>query len=151
MSEQPVISSHLHWDWSFWSRMILRGCNRYFVASLIIWGISHAGLSFCSPYGFTQLNIEGLRGVRWWNGFFWKVDKRLGAWSPLKARMQTLWSNHTWDHSQTHQRSLSSVLIHALTTERPRQDAVSVRHGSKEKKQGMYLLKSYKPALTAGK
>lgn len=49
------------------------------------------------------------------------------------------------------QRSLSSVLIHALTTERPRQDAVSVRHGSKEKKQGMCLLKDYKSVLTAGK
>lgn len=47
--------------------------------------------------------------------------------------------------------SLSSVLIHALTTEMPRQDAVSVRHGSKEKKQGMCLLKSYKSVLTAGK
>ncbi len=49
------------------------------------------------------------------------------------------------------QTSLSYVLIHALTTESPRQDAVSVRHGSKEKKQGMCLLKSYKSALTAGK
>ncbi len=54
--------------------------------------------------------------------------------------------------SRKHAKDLfSSVLIHALTTESPRQDAVSVRHGSKEKKQGMCLLKSYKSALTAGK
>lgn len=56
-------------------------------------------------------------------------------------------------HGTSHkcQRSLSSVLIYALTTERPRQDAVSVCHGSKEKKTGMCLLKSYKSVLTAGK
>lgn len=81
------------------------------------------------------------------------MEKRLGARSSLEARIQMFFFffNQTWDLSQIRRRSLSSVLIHALTTERPRQDAVSVRHGSNEKKRGMCLLKSYKSALTAGK
>lgn len=77
------------------------------------------------------------------------MEKRLGAWSPSEAMDVFFSIKHGTSHKR--QKSLSSVLIHALTTERPRQDAVSVCLGSKEKKQGMCLLKSYKSVLTAGK